>query len=110
MENKVRPKMPPAERAKQFAPFAALRGLPACLAQQEQQPVARKILSADMAEQLDRTLQMLRPGHMVQVVYYSGGEYKQITGMVAAVESHLRLLQVVRQSIPFDDLFEIRLL
>jgi len=62
-----------ADRAKQFAPFSALRGLPEELAQKERIYQPRKILSSDMAEQLDRMLQTVHPGHMVTVVYYRGG-------------------------------------
>jgi len=109
VENKPRPRMTVADRAKQFAPFSALRGLPEELAQKERIYQPRKILSSDMAEQLDRMLQTVHPGHMVTVVYYRGGQYRQKTGMVARVDCRLRLLQVVEEEIPFDDLFEIRL-
>lgn len=109
MENKPRPKMTVADRAKQFAPFSALRGLPEELARKEKICLPRRILSPDMAEQLDRMLQSLHPGHMVTVVYYREGEYLKKTGMVAGVDRRLRLLQVVEEEIPFDDLFEIRM-
>ena len=109
MENKPRPKMTVADRAKQFAPFSALRGLPEELARKEQICQPRKILSCDMAEQLNRMLQTVQPGHMVTVVYYNEGQYRQKKGMVARVDCRLRLLRVVEEEIPFDDLFEIRL-
>ncbi|MBR5559536.1 MAG: YolD-like family protein [Oscillospiraceae bacterium] len=109
MGNKIRGKMPVSERAKQFAPFSALRGLPEELAEKERIIQPRKILSSDMAEQLDRMLQTLRPGHMITAVYYSGGGYRKKMGMVAAVDCRLRVLQVVEERIDFDDLFEIRL-
>ena len=54
-------------------------------------------------------LQTVLPGHMVTVVYYRQGQYRQKTGMVARVDRRLRLMQVVEEEIPFDDLFEIRL-
>ncbi len=109
MENKIRSKMPVSERAKQFAPFSALRGLPEELAEKERVVQPRKIPSPDMAEQLDRMLQILRPGHMITVVYYHEGRYLQMTGMTAKVDCRLRILQVVQEEISFDDLFEIRL-
>lgn len=109
MENKIRPKMPAQERAKQFAPFSALRGLPEELAQKERVPVPRRIPSPDMAEQLDRMLQTVRPGHMVRAVYYRDGGYLQMTGMTAGVDPDRRVLRVVGEEIPFDDLFELQL-
>ena len=109
MENKKRPAMPVSERAKQFAPFSALRGLPEELARKEHTAVPRRIPSPDMAEQLDRMLQTVRPGHMVTVVFYREGRYLRMTGMTARVDPAQRILQVVEEKIPFDDLFELRL-
>ena len=109
MGNRMRTKMPVSERAKQFAPFSALRGLPEKLAEKERIIQPRKVLTSDMAEQLDRMLQILRPGHMVTVVYYCGDGYRQKMGMVAKVDCRLRILQVVEEAISFDDLFEVRL-
>ena len=101
--------MPVSERAKQFAPFSALKGLPEELLQKERVRLPRRVLSSDMAEQLDLMLKILRPGHMVTAVYCRDGEYLQITGMVARVDTRQRMLQIVEETIPFDDLFEINL-
>ena len=51
MASKPKNKMPIEERAKQFMPFAALRGLPDALAAKEKVLVPRIELSPEMAEE-----------------------------------------------------------
>ena len=54
----LRQKMPVSERAKQFMPFAALKGLPEALTQMEREHNAKskKELSEEMAADLNRSL------------------------------------------------------
>lgn len=100
-------KMPIEERAKQFSPFAALKGLPAALAAKEKILVDKISLSEDAAWELDRKMHLLKKGCMATIVYYSAGEYIKITGMVARIEETSRLLQIVGTKIPFDDILDI---
>lgn len=94
MASKPRTKMPISERAKQFMPFAALRGLPEALAEREKLPVPRIELSEEMAEELDRTLRALRPGDAVSVVYFCGGEYLRAAGIVTRIDAERRAVRV----------------
>ncbi len=96
-----------AERAKQFMPFSALHGLEAALAAKERVVVPPITLSEDMAEELDRKLRQLRAGQMVTIVYFSHGEYRKLTGMVAKIEETSRILQVVATRIAFSDIAEL---
>ena len=57
MANRPRPRMAAADRAKQFLPFAALKGLPEALAKKERVAVPKIVLSEDMAEELDQKIQ-----------------------------------------------------
>lgn len=101
--------MPVAERAKQFMPFAALRGLPEALAEKEKVRVPRRVLSDEQMEILNQKLLRLHPGEIVTVVYYDEKErtYRQLTGAVARVEAHRCLLQIGSASIAFADLFDL---
>lgn len=105
--NKQRMKMPVSERAKQFMPFAALRGLPEALAEKEKIRVPKRELSDDMAAVLDRKLHMLERGEKATVIYYCGDEYLKITGIVARIDKEMRVLQIVSTRIPFDDILDI---
>lgn len=62
MAPKRQNKMPIEERAKQFMPFAALRGLPDALAQKEKVLVPKIELSPEMEEELDRQMHLLSKG------------------------------------------------
>ena len=101
--------MPVAERAKQFMPFAALRGLPEALAEKEKVRVPRRVLSDEQMEILNQKLLRLCRGEIVTVVYYDETErtYRQLTGVVTRVEAHRCLLQIGQASIAFGDLFDL---
>ncbi len=107
MGSKPRNKMPIEERAKQFMPFAALKGLPDALAAKEKIIVPKIELSEEMAERLDRAMHGLAKGQIASVVYFHKDEYVKITGLVARIDETGRLLQIVNTKIPFDDILEV---
>lgn len=107
MASKPKNKMPIEERAKQFMPFAALRGLPDALAAKEKVLVPKIELSPEMAEELDRRMHLIAKGKMATVVYFSNGEYIKITGLVARIDETGRILQIVNTKIPFDDILQV---
>lgn len=111
MGKKPNHKMDPGHRAKQFMPFAALKGFEQELEAAEFRPVEKVVFSEDAAEELDRKLHEVRPGDMVSVIYYKktarGGTYLTRTGMVAKVDLIDRSLTLVKERIPFADLYDI---
>lgn len=107
MGNKPRAKMPPAERAKQFAPFAALKGLPEALAAKEQRPVPRRELSDTAAEELDRCLHRLHSGQRITVSYYDRGHYRSVTGRLEKLDRCRRLLWIDGVPVLTDDLYSV---
>ncbi len=100
-------KMPRQDRAKQFMPFAALKGLPEALAKKERITVQRIELSECMAEELNRKFLLLERGKMVTVTYYLQGEYVKMTGLVAMIDNNYRILRIVDTRIHFDDVIDI---
>lgn len=104
----ARPRMPIGERAKQFMPFAALKGLPEALAAKEKIIVPKSEISEERAKELDWKLRMLSRGSVASVVYYSRGEYLKISGMVARIDKTSRILQIVCTKINFDDIWDIK--
>lgn len=107
MAGKPRTKMPAADRAKQFLPFAALKGLPEALAEKERMVVPKIVLSEDMEDELNQKMQEIEPGKIISVVYFHKDEYLKITGMVARFDRNSRILQVVNTKIPIDDVLEV---
>lgn len=100
-------KMAPPDRAKQFMPFAALKGLPEALAAKERIIVPKVELSEEMAGELNRKMHLLQKGEIATVVYFHKDEYMKITGMVARIDTTSRLLQIVNTKIDFDDILDV---
>lgn len=108
MEYRRRGGMSPRDRAKQFMPFAALKGYEEALRKKEKITVPRAELSEERGEELDRILRQVRKGDMVTVVYFHEDEYLKVTGMVSGIDADARLLKVVDTRIPFEDLYELK--
>ena len=105
--NTNRPKMTVADRAKQFAPFAALSGLGQAITSMERVIVPRPELSEESYEELDRQMHLAKIGEIATVIYYHKGDCIKISGMVAKIEHTSRILQIVNTRISFDDILEI---
>ncbi len=83
--NKQRIRMNRVQRAKQFAPFSALKGLEEALAEKEREYEPQAELSDDAAEELDRCLRGLQKGTAVTIKYYRDGGYELITGIFRGI-------------------------
>lgn len=94
-------------RAKQFSPFAAIRGLQDALEKKERIIVEKIELSEEMAEELDRKMQQLEKGRIVTVVYFAGDNYLKKTGIVARIDKSSQVLQIVDTKIDFKDILDI---
>lgn len=105
--NSTHPRMTVSDRAKQFAPFAALTGLNEILAKKEKIIVPRPELSEDSLTELDRKMNMIKPGRIATVVYYKNGECIKISGFVAKKDNDGRILQIVNNKISFDDILDV---
>ncbi len=104
----TREKMSRQDRAKQFVPFAALKGYEDALRAKEKVVVPKIELTEERKEELDRQIRKIRPGDMAEVVYFSQGEYLRVTGMVSRLDVDARVLRVVNTGIAFADILEIR--
>lgn len=102
-----RVKMSREERAKQFLPFAALKGYPAALRRKEKIIVPKVEFSEDYQERLDGKLRQIRVQDVVTAVYFREGEYLKVTGMVSRIDRTARVLKIVNTKIPFDDLYDV---
>lgn len=102
-----RPKMSREDRAKQFMPFAALKGYEEALRQKEKIIVPRMELSEEYKEELDRKLRQIRKNDMVTVIYFHKNEYLKQTGMVSRIDETARLICIVNNKILFDDIFDV---
>lgn len=107
--NKIRSKMPVADRAKQFMPFAAVKGLDQALERKrrEKVQVCKKELSEEMATALNQKLTSLQKGDVITVTFYADGEYIALTGALGKLDAIAQCLFVSGKYIAFDDLLDI---
>lgn len=109
MPKKPRTKMPISERAKQFMPFAAVKGYHEALAKKEHIIVPKQELTDDMAELLDYKLKSISRGSIITIVYYHEKEYVKACGMVAKIDNQAKTLTVVDRTINFEDILNIEI-
>ena len=117
--SKRHPRMPIADRAAQFSPFAALTGHRAPIEETARVTDRRIELDEDAKEQLDQTLQLLlerideQPE--ITVTWFSpdkkkaGGQYHTATGKLKRIDTQeSRLILTDGTQIPLEDLLRIR--
>ena len=105
MSDKKREKMP--IRAKQFAPFSPLSGLSRALREREKVYTPKEELFPESADVLSSKLGMLEKGMRVKLIYYSDGAYVTCEGIITAVDKTMRCLTIVKNTVFFDDIYEI---
>ena len=105
----IRGYLPSSRRAKQFAPFDALKGLKEAIAAKEMRPESSRELTEYMKERINNALLELQKGQQTTVVYYEKQEQQatQITGTVMKVDAHCQKLQVNQVIIDFLEIYEI---
>ena len=101
--------MLPSRRAKQFAPFDALKGLKEAIAAKEKRPEPRRELTDYMKEQINNALLDLQKGQQITVVYYEKQEQQtsQITGTVMKVDALWETLLINQIVIGFEEIYDI---
>ena len=107
-----RPKfpMPISERAKQFLPFAAVKGLKEALAKKEKVPVSKVEVSEELATELNEKIHLIQKGTTVTVTYFCDDEYIQLTGIVLQIDNIFRILRIGDTKIKFDDILDVDLI
>ena len=95
------------ERAKQFMAFSPLRGYYELIREKEKNVVEKKDLTSDSAEELSYKLKQIKPGMIVEIVYYCVDEYVKVVGMVSKLDFQNKSITIVKTKIPFENIVEI---
>lgn len=103
----MRKKMSNAQRAKQFIPFAALKGYEEALRKQEQVKISSIELSEDSQILLDQKLRRLKKGDLLLARYYDDGEIHEISGLLSRIDVNLKYLQIVNTKIALEKLIAL---
>lgn len=96
-------------RAAQFLPFDALKGLSEEIQSriEKRSRIERKELSEERKEEISSVLRKLQKGVVVNVQYYDGGHYYTTQGTVSKINIPYQHIVIGEQKIFFDDIFEI---
>ena len=94
-------------RAKQFVPFAAVKGYEEALRAKEKIVVEKIELSEEKKAELDFKLHQITRNDIITVVYFYKDEYIKLEGMVSRLDVAARVLKVVNTKIPFEDIYEL---
>lgn len=112
MEHKQRAKMPAAQRAKQFNPFAAVKGLEKAIAEQEQllKRVAQIELGEEKIREINQKLNLLEKGDVVSICFYCTGQYQRLQGIVEEIRPSLGFFKVAGNSVPISNICKLEVL
>lgn len=97
------------QRAKQFMPFDAMKGLQEALRDREERHsrVERHGISEEEQEALSAVLNRLSKGDKIRISYYCHFHDVEKAGTVTAVNYAYRFLKVGEEKIGFDDVYGI---
>ena len=99
------------DRAKQFLPFDAMKGLAEALREREEKVlrVERREIDEEGTAALNDALIALKKGDRAEIVFFRDGGYFCLEAEVSAVDAVKRQLVVGREKIPFFDLFSVKI-
>lgn len=97
-----------ADRARQFMPFAALKGYRDMARARERTAQPRHELTEEEAAALSRTVGALKARDLVDVVCYEHGAYRTVRGTVAAVDEASRTISVAGRQLAFEDVLSVK--
>ena len=100
-----------SERAKQFAPFDALKGLQEELRKREQKFLfqEKKELTEEQANALNVAIQKCKKGDLIKRVYYFNGRYIEVEGQLKQKDFIYKYIKIGDEKIFFDDLLSLSL-
>ena len=97
-----------SERAKQFIPFSALKGLDEELTRAEKVLCQKRELLEDEAEELNRKLTDIEAGSRIEIEYYRMGEYVKKKGTVKRVDVVYRVIEVDDKKIKISSIVSVK--
>lgn len=98
------------ERAKQFMPFDALKGLQEELRKKEIEYEEQKEMCDASLEELENEFNKLEIGNKVEVKFYKQGQYITIKGELKKINYQKKKIQIDYEIINLCDIIKIKLI
>ena len=104
--------MPRSERAKQFAPFDALKGLQKALRlkKYEHDRIIKGDINEEMADKISNNLLKVKKNDMIYVKYYEDGYYKELQSKLKKFEITKNQIELEKKVINLSDIFDLDIL
>lgn len=97
-----------ADRAKQFLPFDALKGLQEALREKEIEHEDKRELSEESLMELEKQFNKIEKGSKVNIKYYKNKKYIVITGIVTNIDYIKKKIQINKsENINMCDILDI---
>lgn len=99
-----------ADRAKQFQPFDALKGLQEELRSREERRtrVTKRELGEEREEEISMELAKIYKRSEIDVTFYRGGHYYSLQGTVIEKNDIYKYLIVGQERIYYTDIYELK--
>lgn len=98
------------ERAKQFMPFAALRGFDDVISDKEKIRKEKIELSEDEIESINSVMTEIKKGVLVKITYFDFDGYITEEGLVSEVDFVFKHLKIIKKKIDFTDIYKIQII
>ncbi len=98
---------PHADRARQFMPFAALKGYHELAHSQEAIHIPRPELSEERLTELTEIMRSLNPGDDVRISFYEGGQRVTLKGALSKVDEVTHSAIIGTKRIPLASILDI---
>lgn len=102
-------KMSKSDRAKQFMPFAALRGYYGVIRDKEKIQSEKRELTEEELFDLNEKMISIKKGDLVCVTFYKENGYITISGAINYLDKTLGKMRIVKTDIDFKDISKIQL-
>lgn len=95
------------DRAKQFAPFSALRGFDLMVRETSKIKCDKISLEETDLIKIDETLKNIKKGDLIKVKYYNKDCYEIDEGLVSEINVINQRIVLVKKIISFSDIYSI---
>ena len=104
--------MPRSERAKQFEPFDALKGLQKALRlkEYEHDRMVRGDIDDETIDKISKQLQKIKKNDSIYIKYFEDGYYKELKEKVKRIDVNKREVELENKIISFDDIFDLNII
>ena len=104
--------MPASQRAKQFMPFAAVKGLEKAIIQQDQllNREDQMELGEEQVQEINMVLNRIKRGTAVFVRFYKDGKHQTMQGKVQRFDFIRSVISINGEAIPIEKISDIRLI